>query len=192
MSGEGKQRIDFLPQPPGCRCPHASPKQRGRRAQRPAGARVLAATSPAPPGARGDLAPAPPRRGGLWVWRPGPNLQGGAVSVTSVSRRLQWLRLQLRGFSPPRQARARSALGTAARALLVPPSPWRAGDRAEVSTEVSCARAGRAPGAAPGERGGREPAPGGGGGAQSCQLGPCVLHAPAGGGPQQPRVLPTR
>lgn len=43
-------------------------------------------------------------------------------SVRSVSGRLQRLRLlQLRGFSPPRQARARSALGTAARALLVPP-----------------------------------------------------------------------
>lgn len=34
--------------------------------------------------------------------------------------------LRLRGFSPPRQARARSALGTAARALLVPPLGKRA------------------------------------------------------------------
>lgn len=169
LSGEGKQLIDFLPQPPDCRCPQASPKQcgrgrrrggvssAGRRAQPPASRRVLAAPSLAPPRAREDLARAPRRvQAASGVWRPGPNFQRGAVegkecfwktpvSATPAARVLATL------------ARAGPERAGNSGAHPARPSPFRAGDRAEVNAEVSRARAGRALGAVGGERSGHEP-----------------------------------
>ncbi|XP_054582029.1 transcription initiation factor TFIID subunit 4-like [Eptesicus fuscus] len=122
------------------RCEHRRAASPATRRRASSGCNLAGASR----SARRPCSGAAPRPGGLRAWRPGPNFQGGAVECKECF------------WKTPASATPPAARVLAAQAGAGPeragnsgarpagPSPLRAGDRAEVNTEVSCAGAGRA------------------------------------------------